>query len=103
MLLSLDFISAWRRITLLGVKDEIRAPRNRTLTLSASEKPALARQLLRAPLPTGVAALTDRVVWGDFIELMPQLPKSFVDLLILDPPYNLNKRFGAESFSEISL
>jgi site-specific DNA-methyltransferase (adenine-specific) len=34
---------------------------------------------------------------------LPQLPKAFVDLLILDPPYNLTKRFGAESFRERSL
>jgi site-specific DNA-methyltransferase (adenine-specific) len=80
-----------------------RAPRNRTLTLSESEQTVLAQQLLRAPLPGGVAALTDRIVCGDFIELLPQLPKAFVDLLILDPPYNLTKRFGAESFRERSL
>ncbi|MBM3840852.1 MAG: site-specific DNA-methyltransferase [Verrucomicrobia bacterium] len=83
--------------------DKPRAPRNRTLTLSASEQAALARRLLRAPLPAGVAALSDRIVCGDFIELLPQLPKAFVDLLILDPPYNLTKRFGAESFRERSL
>jgi len=83
--------------------DKPRAPRNRTLTLSASEQAALGRRLLRAPLPAGVAALTDRIVCGDFIELLPLLPKAFVDLLILDPPYNLTKRFGAESFRERSL
>jgi site-specific DNA-methyltransferase (adenine-specific) len=63
----------------------------------------LSRQLLRAPLPASIAALTDRIVCGDFIELLPQLPLAFVDLLILDPPYNLTKRFGAESFRERSL
>jgi len=63
----------------------------------------LSRQLLRAPLPASIAALTDRIVCGDFIELLPQLPQAFVDLLILDPPYNLTKRFGAESFRERSL
>lgn len=83
--------------------DKPRAPRNRTLALSASEQAALSRQLLRSPLPAGVAALTDRIVCGDFIELLPQLPKVFVDLLILDPPYNLTKRFGTESFRERAL
>lgn len=83
--------------------DKQRAPRNRTLTLSTSEAAALSRQLLRAPLPASIAALTDRIVCGDFIELLPQLPLAFVDLLILDPPYNLTKRFGAESFRERSL
>ncbi len=86
-----------------SVSDKPRAPRNRTLTLLEAEQVALSRQLLRAPLPVGVAALTDRIVCGDFIELLPQLPKAFVDLLILDPPYNLTKRFGAEIFRERSL
>ena len=31
------------------------------------------------------------------------LPAAFVDLLILDPPYNLRKRFGKESFGGMSL
>lgn len=87
----------------MNSSDKQRAPRNRTLTLSASEEVALSRQLLRAPLPAGLAALTDRIVCGDFIELLLQLPKTLVDLLILDPPYNLTKRFGAESFREQSL
>lgn len=77
-----------------------RAARNRTLRLAADEQAALSRQLVRAPLPTGVTALTDRIVYGDSMALLPQLPQTFVDLLILDPPYNLNKQFGAESFYE---
>jgi site-specific DNA-methyltransferase (adenine-specific) len=87
----------------MSADDKQRAPRNRTLTLSVSEKAAMSRRLLRTPLPAGVAALTDRLVYGDFIELLPQLSKAFVDLLILDPPYNLTKRFGVESFRERSL
>jgi site-specific DNA-methyltransferase (adenine-specific) len=83
--------------------DKQRAPRNRTLALSASEEAVLSRQLLRGPLPAGVAALTDRVVCGDFFELLPELPTKFADLVILDPPYNLTKRFGAESFHRRSL
>jgi len=77
-----------------------RAPRNRTLALSAQEEAALSKGLLRSPLPQDTGRLADQVVCGDFFELLPQLPKAFVDLLILDPPYNLTKRFGAESFRE---
>jgi len=80
-----------------------RAPRNRTLTLSEQERAVLSRRLLRPPLPASVGELTDKVVCGDSLVLLPQLPKAFVDLLILDPPYNLNKQFGAEGFRERSL
>jgi site-specific DNA-methyltransferase (adenine-specific) len=36
---------------------------------------------------------------GDCLELAPRLPTGSVDLLVLDPPYNLNKRFGDDTFS----
>jgi site-specific DNA-methyltransferase (adenine-specific) len=80
-----------------------RAPRNRTLTLSEQERAVLSKRLVRPPLPVSVRELTDQVVCGDSVALLPQLPKAFVDLLILDPPYNLNKQFGSESFREMSL
>ena len=80
-----------------------RAPRNRTLTLSEQERAVLSKRLLRPPLPASARELTDQVVCGDSFALLAQLPDAFVDLLILDPPYNLNKRFGTESFSEMSL
>lgn len=80
-----------------------RAPRNRTLTLSEQERAGLSKRLMRPPLPSSVRELTDQVVCGDSLALLPQLPKAFVDLLILDPPYNLNKQFGSETFREMSL
>jgi len=83
--------------------DKQRAPRNRTLTLSAQDEAALSKRLLRSPLPAEASRMADQVVCGDFIELLLQLPQAFVDLLILDPPYNLTKRFGVESFRERSL
>lgn len=95
--------ASMERIILPMDHEKPRAPRNRTLTLSAAEKVALSRHLLRAPLPSGLPAMTNCVVVGDLLELLPQLPKAFVDLLVLDPPYNLTKRFGAESFRERSL
>lgn len=63
----------------------------------------LSKRSLRPPLPASARELTDQVVCGDSFALLPQLPKAFVDLLILDPPYNLNKRFGTETFREMSL
>ena len=87
----------------MNEQEKQRAPRNRTLALSEQERAALSRRLLRPPLPASARELADRVVCGDSFALLPQLPKAFVDLLILDPPYNLTKRFGAETFRERSL
>jgi site-specific DNA-methyltransferase (adenine-specific) len=40
-------------------------------------------------------------VLGDSMEVVKLLPESFVDLLILDPPYNLNKTFNGLKFNKL--
>ncbi|MGH9684580.1 MAG: DNA-methyltransferase [Candidatus Acidiferrales bacterium] len=79
-----------------------RAPRNRTLVLSDEEKAVYKNQLLRLPLSDNTR-LVNKIICGDVLDVCSGLPKSFVDLLILDPPYNLAKTFGNEVFREISL
>lgn len=37
-----------------------------------------------------------RVVCGDCLSVLPRLPPGSVDLLVADPPYNLDRSFGAE-------
>jgi site-specific DNA-methyltransferase (adenine-specific) len=80
-----------------------RAPRNRTLTLSEPEKNFYSRELLRPPFPKDAGKLRNQIFCGDALVFCPELPKAFVDLLILDPPYNLNKKFGGEQFREMTL
>ncbi len=77
-----------------------RAPRNRTLTLSADDRRRLAGRVLgvenhdaHVPLPLG------RTVCGDSFQCLPMAPKGVVDLVVLDPPYNLNKTFNGRAFS----
>jgi site-specific DNA-methyltransferase (adenine-specific) len=89
--------------TPMRLEDKVRAPRNRTLTLTEIERRRLSATLLRTPVPTAAAGLSDQIVCGDSLALFRDLPRQFVDLLILDPPYNLTKEFGASSFREMSL
>jgi site-specific DNA-methyltransferase (adenine-specific) len=80
-----------------------RAPRNRTLTLSAPEQQRLSESLLRPPLSGCLSDCLDRIILGDMLQVLPQLPRAFADLVILDPPYNLTKQFGREVFREMKL
>jgi len=76
-----------------------RAPRNRTLTLSESDKSRL-RGRLTTNVPRGpLAEAPEGVILGEFRQWAPILPPSFVDLLFLDPPYNLDKSFNGWKFS----
>ena len=80
-----------------------RAPRNRTLLLPAPEKVFYSKELLRPPLARDADKLRNQIICGDATAVFSELPKGFVDLLILDPPYNLNKKFGGETFRELTL
>ena len=79
-----------------------RATRNRTLTLTDEDRARLSKELLSLNAPVPAESLTDRVVNGDLLELLDFLPNAFVDLLILDPPYNLDKDFHGTKFGHRS-
>jgi site-specific DNA-methyltransferase (adenine-specific) len=81
---------------------KIRAPMNRTLDLTAEDRCRLRPRLIR-DLPTDLTTLPIGTIQGDSIALAPQLPCQSVDLLILDPPYNLNKDFNGYRFSKRSV
>ena len=77
-----------------------RAPRNRTLTCDEVERAILASNLITLDKDTSVADLRDRIVNQDFFTAVECLPVGFVDLLIVDPPYNLSKNYNGSRFRE---
>ena len=81
-----------------------KAPRNRTITLSAQEVARYAAQCLTLPdgaAPIPRADLTDSIIRGDAFAALACLPDEFVDLLIVDPPYNLQKNYGDSTFRKM--
>lgn len=80
-----------------------RAPRNRTLTLSKEEERLYRRKLGRLTECVPARALTDLTLSQTLESALPYLPERFVDLLFLDPPYNLSRNFGTNSFEAMSL
>lgn len=75
-----------------------RAPRNRTLTCTDAEMAHLSPQLLCLSAKASIDSLTNRIINQHYFEALPFLPSEFVDLLILDPPYNLTKTYGGRVF-----
>jgi len=53
--------------------------------------------------PVDIDAIANRIVNQDVLEIIDLLPLSFVDMLILDPPYNLTKTFNSNTFRKRSL
>ena len=75
-----------------------RAPRNRTLSCTVEEISLLSSELLHLSEPAITENLTDRIINQDIQVACSFLPHMFVDLLILDPPYNLTKNFHGHIF-----
>jgi site-specific DNA-methyltransferase (adenine-specific) len=75
-----------------------RAPRNRTLTCTEAEMELLSTDLLRLTKLVGPESLVNHILNQDLDQALPLLPSGFVDLLILDPPYNLTKNYNGHVF-----
>jgi len=84
------------------MKRKRRAPRNRTITLDDVEYVAFAERLMRLNAPATRTSLLGRTVCQDVFDALPHLPSGFVDLLIVDPPYNLDKSFHRSTFKRRS-
>ena len=49
-----------------------------------------------------IDSILNKTILGDCLEVIPLLPNSFIDLLIVDPPYNLDKDFHGKKFKKTS-
>ncbi|MGB3298702.1 MAG: site-specific DNA-methyltransferase [Phormidesmis sp.] len=66
--------------------------------MNEAELQRYAAQLLRLKDPKTVSDVLDRTIHQSVLEALPYLPDAFVDLLIVDPPYNRSKDFNGVAF-----
>jgi len=76
-----------------------KAPRNRTIYLTAQEKERYSKRILKADSLTDYAII-DNIINGDIYNSCKFIPAESVDLLFLDPPYNLSKQFHNNIFNK---
>ncbi len=77
-----------------------RAPKNRLLKCNSTDIKRLSGQILSVERSVGENGLEGGVICGDTLDVMSHLPGNFVDLLVLDPPYNLSKNYNDTPFKE---
>lgn len=80
--------------------EKVRAGRNRTLTVSEEEIPALDKFILGADDIKGRMA-DDVVINADLMDCIDDIPNEYFDLIIIDPPYNLDKDFHGKKFAKM--
>ena len=85
----------------MSLTKKTRAPLNRTINISDDEIKSYSGKLLKLNHKRDFIDLSGKIINQDLFEVMDFLPDSFVDLLFLDPPYNLNKNFSSVNFKEM--
>jgi site-specific DNA-methyltransferase (adenine-specific) len=79
-----------------------RAPRNRTITLDQDEITLFSQKLIRLEKKASLEQITNKTINQNLFEVLEMLPDNFIDLLFIDPPYNLTKTFNSNRFKETS-
>lgn len=83
-------------------KTKIRSPRNRTLTILPDEAISLLGETITLNNSVSADSIDGKVIYQDLFDCIEHLPDSFIDLLVIDPPYNLSKTFAGTKFSKTS-
>ena len=75
--------------------------RNKTIRLTVEEGRPYLDRCVELSGPAELGAVLDKTIRGDALAVLPLLPHEFVDLLIVDPPYNLDKDFHGAAFQQM--
>lgn len=80
-----------------------KAARNKTIDFSLEEgKEYCDRCIHIDDVEKSIDSVLNQFIIGDCIEIMEKLPEKFVDLLVVDPPYNLAKDYHGNKFNRKS-
>jgi site-specific DNA-methyltransferase (adenine-specific) len=80
----------------------MKSARNKTIDITLAEGGNYLQRCLYPDDINSETVILDRTVCGDTFTVLPRLPHGFVDLLIADPPYNLDKDFLGGKFKKMS-
>ena len=78
----------------------MKAERNKTIDITVGEGRNYLEKCIVVDKKVNVDEITDKTIKGDTFDVLLKLPESFVDLLIIDPPYNLAKDFHGNKFKK---
>ena len=80
----------------------MKAERNKTIDLSVEDGRVYLERCITISENVSLNDIINKTIVGDSFEVMGLLPHNFVDLLVVDPPYNLDKEFGTDKFQKMT-
>ncbi|WP_076459168.1 DNA-methyltransferase [Limosilactobacillus caccae] len=81
----------------------MRSKRNKTIDFTLDEaSPDLLAKIVKAADQKDLSTLCNKVINGDSFKVMQGLTAETVDLALIDPPYNLNKKYDGLTFKKMT-
>ena len=80
----------------------MKADRNKTIDISVEEGKEYLKRCMVLEKKVKLSEILDKTILGNTLEILSLLPEYSVDLLIVDPPYNLDKDFHGNKFKKTS-
>ena len=80
----------------------MKSVKNKTIDLPLAEGREYLEKCISLSQPAELDGVMDKLIAGNTFDLLKFLPERSVDLLIADPPYNLDKDFHGSKFSRMT-
>lgn len=80
----------------------MKSPRNKTIDISVEEGRGYLDRCICVNKTAVISDILDKTILGNTLDIMPLLPEGFADLIIADPPYNMDKDFNGSKFRSVS-
>ena len=80
----------------------MKSERNKTIELTVEAGREYLERCVSVTERAALSDVLDKTILGDSFTVLPLLPEKCVDLLIVDPPYNLDKTFGESGFARMT-
>jgi site-specific DNA-methyltransferase (adenine-specific) len=78
-----------------------KSSKNKTIDFNIDEGKRYSERIIKDyTKKLSIKDITDKTINGDFSNVIKVLPNKFVDLLIVDPPYNLTKNYHGKIFDK---
>lgn len=79
----------------------MKSVRNKTIDISVKEGKKYLNNCIKIKEKATIENIENKTIIGDTFKVLKLMPQNFVDLMIIDPPYNLEKDFGGYVFKKI--
>ena len=79
-----------------------KSEKNKTIDITVEQGKEYLDRCISLHNKTTIENIIDKTILGDTFDVLTKLPEKSIDLLLVDPPYNLDKEFHGNEFKSMS-